>query len=266
MPTARDRRYEVTAVIPARMASTRFRGKPLARILDLPMIEHVRRRVLLAGVADRAVVATCDREIADVVEAMGGQVVMTRDTHERCTERVAEAIGSVTGDVIIMVQGDEPLLIPEAVARVVEPVLADDSLGCSNLLCRLVSEEDRENPDVVKAACDMTGNVMFFTRAGIPVARERGETPVFRQTGIIAFRRELLNKYATLPPTPLERAESIDMLRLVEHGIRIRGVVTSHNMIGVDWPKDVTAVEVELRENPEQRKLYEELRHVGAPA
>lgn len=256
----------VTAVIPARMASTRFAGKPLAKIMNLPMIEHVRRRVLLSELTNRAIVATCDGEIVEAVQAAGGQALMTSDSHERCTERVAEAMESLEGDIVVMVQGDEPLLVPDAITRVIEPLLADETLGCSNLLTTLASQQDRESQDVVKAACDTAGNVIYFTRAPIPVIRERVATPVYRQTGIIAFTRELLARYVALPPTPLERAESVDMLRLVEHGIRIAGVVTSHNMIGVDWPHDVTAVEAELRTNPEQRALHERIQHAGAQA
>ncbi|HUR91680.1 MAG TPA: 3-deoxy-manno-octulosonate cytidylyltransferase [Gemmatimonadaceae bacterium] len=266
MPRAGERARVVTAVIPARMASTRYAGKPLARIMDLPMIEHVRRRALLADVVDRAVVATCDSAIIDAVEGMGGEAVMTKASHERCTERVAEAIEHVRGEIIVMVQGDEPLLVPDAITRVVAPLLADASLGCSNLLCAFVDEKDRESPDVVKAACDRKGDIIYFTRAAIPIRREQVSTPVYRQTGIIAFTRELLQRYIALPPTPLERAESIDMLRLVEHGIRIAGVVTSYNMFGVDWPDDVAVVETELRSNPEQRALHERIQHAGARA
>lgn len=264
MRSAADLPRKVTVVIPARMASTRFAGKPLARIMDLPMIEHVRRRVLLSHLADRAVVATCDTAIVDAVEAMGGEALMTKDSHERCTERVAEAMDTLGGDIVVMVQGDEPLLLPDAITRVVEPLLADESLGCSNLLSTLASQKDRESPDVVKAACNDTGDIIYYTRAPIPVFREEVTAPVYRQTGIIAFTRNLLERYIALPATPLERAESIDMLRLVENGIRIAGVVTSYNMIGVDWPDDVGAVESELRTNPEQRALHERIQHAGA--
>jgi 3-deoxy-manno-octulosonate cytidylyltransferase (CMP-KDO synthetase) len=247
-----------TVVIPARMASSRYPGKPLERILDLPMVEHVRRRALLAeGVGD-VVVATCDRSIFDAVEAAGGRAVMTADTHERCTDRVEEAMRSRTADVVVMVQGDEPLLVPDAVVRVARPLLERGDVVCTNLLSPLESEADLANPNIVKAVCAQDGRIMFLSRAPIPFYRSRTEAPVYRQTGIMGFRAGLLRQYAALPETPFERAESIDMLRLLEHGLAIHGVVVDFPTIGVDRPEDVPVVESWLRQNPLQHSLYEQ--------
>ncbi len=247
----------ITAVIPARMASSRYPGKPLVSILGLPMVEHVRRRALLAVGVDHVVVATCDTSIRAAVEAAGGRVLMTRETHQRCTDRVEEAMHSLPGDIVAMVQGDEPLLIPEAVQQVTAPLVADPSLECVNLLSPLESDADRANPNIVKAICDQRGNLLYLTRAAVPCFRERGEVPVYRQTGIMAFRAAFLHRYSLMPETPLERAESVDMLRVLEHGVRIRGVVTNYVTVGVDWPSDVPLVERVLREDPAQRFLFE---------
>lgn len=246
----------ITVVIPARMASSRYPGKPLASIMGLPLIEHVRRRALLAEQADLVVVATCDIEIMDAVENAGGKAVMTKNTHERCTDRIEEAITHLTGDIIVMVQGDEPLLIPAAIADVAAPLLADPGVDIVNLLSPLESEEDYSNPNIVKAACNLKGDVMYFSRAAIPYFREKNKVPVYRQTGIMAFRREVLEKFSSLPETPLERTESIDMFRAIEHGLRIAGVVTNYATIGVDMPIDVGLVETVLQNDEQQKNLF----------
>ncbi|NHQ59235.1 3-deoxy-manno-octulosonate cytidylyltransferase [Chlorobium sp. BLA1] len=247
----------ITVIIPARMASSRYPGKPLERIMGLPMVEHVRRRALMAMGVDMVAVATCDASIKDVVEAYGGIAVMTRDTHERCTDRVEEAMQRLPGDIVAMVQGDEPLLIPDAITQVIQPLLDDSGLDVVNMLSPLESIEDYANPDIVKAVCDRRGNVIYLTRAPVPYFRKQEVVPVYRQTGIMAFRAKFLPQFSALPETALENAESIDMLRLIEHGICIRGVVVEYTTIGVDRPGDVTVVESLLVNNPVQRDLFE---------
>lgn len=245
-----------TVVIPARMASSRFPDKPLAAILGLPMIEHVRRRALLAPGVELVIVATCDESIRQAVEAYGGKAVMTKDTHERCTDRVEEAMQRLPGDVVVIVQGDEPLLLPESISQVSQPLLEDPTLNVVNLLSRLESSLDYDNPDIVKAVCDQQGKLIFLTRAAVPHFRTRVPVPVFRQTGIMAFRADFLSRFSALPETPLERAESVDILRVLEHGIRVAGVVTEQATIGVDRPADVATVEAALREDRQQRDLF----------
>jgi 3-deoxy-manno-octulosonate cytidylyltransferase (CMP-KDO synthetase) len=249
----------VIAVVPARMASSRFPGKPLTPILGLPMVEHVRRRAEMAAQVDDVVVATCDREIVQAVEQWGGVAVMTSDAHTRCTDRVAEAMIGRPGDIAIIVQGDEPLLRPDALDQVVAPLLADETLPCSNLLSPLASDADLDNPDIVKAVCNRAGRIMFLTRARVPYFRERVECPVFRQTGIIAFRTTFLREYSMMEETPLERAEAVDMLRVLEYGFPIAGVVTEYSTVGVDRPGDVDIVERQLGDDPLQRALLARL-------
>ena len=216
---------EVVAVVPARMASSRFPGKPLVNIAGLPMVEHVRRRATLARTVDEVIVATCDREIADVVHTADGVAVMTSDRHDRCTTRVAEAMEGRAGEVVVIVQGDEPLLLPHVIDLVAAPLLERPDVGCTNLLSPLASPADLDNPDIVKAVLDTHGFVMFLSRASIPFFRQQVACPVYRQTGIMALRADFLGEYIRLPETPFERAEAIDMLRLLEHGRPILGVV-----------------------------------------
>lgn len=254
----------ITVVIPARMASSRYPGKPLASILGLPMVEHVRRRSLLAKGVDLVAVATCDEAIKAAVEAFGGRAVMTKDTHERCTDRVEEAMQTLPGDIVAMVQGDEPLLNPEAISQVVQPLLDDPGLDVVNLLSPLESSADYANPNIVKAVCDRRGNVIYLTRAAVPHFRHVTDVPVYRQTGIMAFRAAFLPVFSSLAETALEVAESIDMLRLLEHGVRIRGVVAGYITIGVDRPSDVELVESVLRQDPAQRSLDARIRNAGS--
>ena len=249
----------IIAVVPARLESSRFPNKPLAPILGLPMVEHVRRRALLCDVLDDVYVATCDEAIKAVVERAGGKVVMTSHTHERCTERVEEAMRSLEADVVAIVQGDEPLLLPEAITRVVSPFLIDDALLCVNLVSAIESAGDFQNPNIVKAAVDQQGFIMFFSRGPIPYFRHRIACPVYRQTGIWGFRADFLRGYSTLPKSPFEQAESIDMLRIVEHGHRIFAVRVSHETVGVDHAEDVPQVERILRTDSVQMALHERI-------
>ena len=245
------------AIVPARMASTRFPGKPLVEIAGLPMIEHVRRRALLAEGIDDVVVATCDEEIAAAVIAAGGKSVMTADTHERSTERVAEAMEALDGDVVVVAQGDEPLLLPGDLELVASPFRERDGVESVTLLSPLEGKVDFDNPNIVKAVCDQSGHIMLYSRAPIPYFQKEGAGPVYRETGIRAFQSDFLQIYVNLPETPFERIEAVDMMRLREHGHQVIGVVTEGVTLGVDHPEEVERIERELRDDPLQRKLHE---------
>ena len=225
-------------------------------IAGMPLVEHVRRRALLAKGVNLVAVATCDEAIKSAVEKAGGRAVMTKDSHERCTDRVEEAMQSLPGDIVAMVQGDEPLLQPEAVSQVVQPLLDDPSLDIVNLLSPLESTEDYANPNIVKAVCNRRMDIIFLTRASVPYFRQQIAVPVYRQTGIMAFRAKFLPRFSALPETALERAESVDMLRAIEHGVRIAGVFAGYATIGVDRPSDVPLVESALQYDLIQRALH----------
>ena len=248
---------EVIAIIPARMGSTRFPGKPLANILGLPMVEHVRRRVALSPVFSQVLVATCDKEIFDAISREGGEVVMTADTHERCTDRVAEAALSIKADVIVNVQGDEPLVRPEVFEPLVAELREEPELVCSNLMSEIRDESEFINPNVVKTVFDLSRNAIYFSRLPIPHAVNSDDyhSKGYRQLGIIAFRSDFLQKFTVLPPTPLEQAESVDMLRAVEHGYKVRMVKTRAQMLGVDTPDDLNRA-IAMMENDDLLDSY----------
>lgn len=248
---------KTVAIIPARMASTRFPGKPLADILGLPMIEHVRRRVSLCRSIDETIVATCDREIFDVVVNNSGKAIMTANTHERCTDRIAEAAVSLKADIIVNVQGDEPMVRPEMLESLIEPLLNEQELACTNLMVEINNDEDFKSPNVVKTVCDLQRNAIYFSREPIPSLSKAGGL-VYRklkQLGIIAFRADFLRRFSILPPTPLEKVESVDMLRAVEHGYKVRMVLSPFQVFGVDTPVDLERVR-EMMKGDDLMNLY----------
>jgi len=240
------------AIIPARMAATRFPGKPLAEMLGIPMIEHIRRRVALSEMVSRTIVATCDREIYDVVRKYGGEAAMTSDKHVRCTDRIGEAALDLKADVVINVQGDEPLIHPDMLETLIEPLRHDSSLLCTNLLSEVNSEEEFHSSNDVKTVMDPRGNILYFSREPIPSARKAGGKHFrkLKQTGIIAFRKDFLDVFIRLPPTPLEEIESVDMLRALEHGYRIQGVITERSTVSVDTPEELNIAIDFLKKDP----------------
>lgn len=253
----------VAAVIPARMGASRFPGKPLAPISGMPMIEHVRRRVLLSEAMDEVIVATCDQEIFDVVVKYGGKAIMTRSDHERCTDRVDEACDSINADIVVQVQGDEPLFEPEVLADLVKPMLDDASVVCTNLITVIHDKADLDDVDIVKTALNENGGVMFFSRSPIPHIRVDNGCPMYRQTGVSAFSREFLRTFSQLAPTALEATESVDFLRILGHGYPIAGVVHDVVSQGVDRPEDIAKVEAQLASDSKQNELFKRIMNNG---
>jgi len=253
------KRKKVVAIIPARMAASRFPGKPLAKILDLPMIEHVRRRVCLSEVIDDVYVATCDQDIFDTVAKFGGKAIMTKDTHERCTDRVEEVVQNIDLDIAVVVQGDEPLFIPQVFCELVFPLLDDDAIPCTNLISTIRKKEDLVDVDIVKTVLDERGFIMYFSRAPIPHIRVHNDCPFYRQTGLSAFTKSFLHTYSSLPVTSLEMAESVDFLRILGHDYPIKGVVYESVTLGVDRPDDVRKIEAVLCEDEEQKEIYNKI-------
>jgi 3-deoxy-manno-octulosonate cytidylyltransferase (CMP-KDO synthetase) len=233
----------IIAVIPARFASTRFPGKPLADIDGRPMIEHVYRRAEASPVVSRVIVATEDARIAAAVADFGGNVMLTRADHPSGTDRLAEVVSTLSCDVVVNVQGDEPLLDPGAITEVVAP-FADPAVVMTTLYRRIDRPADLSDPNVVKIVVDRAGFALYFSRAPIPHARNprHGWPPLYRHIGVYGYRRTALMVLATLEPTPLERTEALEQLRALEHGIRIKAVETSYDSIGVDTPADLEEV------------------------
>ena len=239
---------KIIAIIPARMAATRFPGKPLANIMGLPMIEHVRRRVSLCELLDDVIVATCDEDIKEVVEKAGGKVLMTADSHERCTDRVAEAAASLDADIIINVQGDEPLVLPEMMEDAARPLKDSPEIDAANLVTQIFNDEEFNNSNAPKVVTNQMGDLLYISREPIPSNKKATTMDYLRlkQLGIIAFRSDFLQTFTKLEPTPLEQIESVDMMRAVEHGYQVRMVETKGLMIGVDVPGDIKRAETAL--------------------
>jgi 3-deoxy-manno-octulosonate cytidylyltransferase (CMP-KDO synthetase) len=247
----------VVAVIPARMESSRFPGKPLAKILDLPMVEMVRRRACLSDAIDEVFVATCNQEIIDVVEQCGGKAILTANTHERCTDRVEEAMQNIEGDIVVIVQGDEPLLDPVLLDVLIEPMARDNEIKCTNMLSIIQKEDDLSDIDIVKAVINRENFVMYYSRSPIPHMRVQNTCSLYRQTGLSAFTKSFLQRYSKLPATPLEVAESVDFLRILEHGHAILGVIYDQETVGVDRSGDIEKVERILNKDSHQWELYQ---------
>jgi 3-deoxy-manno-octulosonate cytidylyltransferase (CMP-KDO synthetase) len=239
----------IIAVIPARMGSSRFPGKPLAMIDGIPMLGHVYFRSRLNRRLDTVYIATCDEEIRRYALSIGAECVMTSPLHERASDRTAEAAAIIdkrsgrSGDVVVMIQGDEPMIHPDMIDEAIAPILADTSVRVVNLMAPL-DHDSAQDPNEIKVVCDRSGHALYFSRLPVPWRRDPTGVPLFKQVCVIPFRRGFLDTFAALEQTPLERAESIDMLRALEHGYRVRMVRTRYATRSVDTPDDLVAVSV----------------------
>ena len=244
---------KIVAIIPARMGSSRFPGKPLAPILGRPMIEHVYRRTMLCQAIEDVIIATCDTEIFETVEAFGGKAIMTSPTHERASDRVAEAAAELDADVIVMVQGDEPMTYPEMIEESLAPFLSNDpGITCVNLTAKIKSQKEFEDPNTIKVVMDRDGFALYMSREPIPTLHLQNfeRISAFKQVCIIPFTAAALQEFIQLDPTPLEVAESIDMMRFIEHGHKVKMLETSYSTHAVDNPADLKFVETLLSEDP----------------
>ena len=231
-------------MIPARYAASRLPGKPLAVIAGRPMIEHAYRRASAARGVAAVIVATDDDRVASAVAGFGGRWVMTRPDHASGTDRIAEVARGLSCDLIVNVQGDEPALAPSAIEQAIAPLAADASIVMGTLGSPLDDASDPQNPHVVKVLVDRQGFALYFSRAPVPYRREAGApgSAVLRHVGLYVYRREFLLTLASLPRTPLERAESLEQLRALEHGYRINVVETAYQAFSVDTPEDLERV------------------------
>ena len=232
------------AVIPARYASTRFPGKALADIAGRPMIQHVYGRAAAARHVDAVIVATDDQRIADAVTKFGGAVRMTRPDHLTGTDRLAEVAAELDCDLVVNVQGDEPLIEPDTIDAAIEPFGDDSALLMSTVCTPILNNDAAADPNVVKVVIDVRGFALYFSRSPIPYARGSIGTPIrpYKHLGLYVYRREFLHALAALEPTALERSESLEQLRVLENGFAIRVIETRHDSIGVDTPEDLERV------------------------
>ena len=235
-------------VIPARYASTRLPGKPLADICGKPMICRVWERARRAEKPERVIVATDDQRIYDAVRKDGGEARLTRADHPTGTDRLAEgAQAHAAVDLIVNVQGDEPLIEPSVIDELIALFEADENLQMATVMTRMEDEEEQKNPNNVKVVVDKLGYALYFSRSLLPYPRAAA-APVYKHIGIYAYRRDFLLHYARLAPTPLEKAESLEQLRALENGYGIRVLETASRFIGVDTPEDLALVNRLYRE------------------
>lgn len=247
----------IVGVIPARLSSSRLPNKPLADINGITMVGHVYFRSKLSNVLNEVYVATCDQEIVDYCDSIRAKAIMTDDTHERASDRTAEAILKIeetTGmevDIVVMIQGDEPMITPEMVDLAVNPVIENPDIHVTNLMGRILTVEEFEDPAEVKVVVDNRDNALYFSREPVP-SRKKGitEVPMFKQVCIIPFRKEFLMKYNQMEQTPLEVIESIDMNRIIENGIPVKMVRTDELTYSVDTQEDLETVRRKMLNDP----------------
>jgi 3-deoxy-manno-octulosonate cytidylyltransferase (CMP-KDO synthetase) len=249
----------IVAIIPARFGSTRLPGKPLSDIHGKPLVQHVHERVRRARGVDRVLVATDDERILAAVRGFGGEAVMTSPHHATGTDRLAEAAAATDADIVVNVQGDEPLLDPAFIEAALRPFADDAGLPMSTVSLPLRDVEEMMSPHVVKVVADASGHALYFSRAAIPHVRQGGDGRgaageavrrglARKHVGLYAYRRPDLLRFASLPPSPLEDAEGLEQLRALHHGMRIRVVeVDGEGGVAVDTPQDLERVRDLLR-------------------
>jgi 3-deoxy-manno-octulosonate cytidylyltransferase (CMP-KDO synthetase) len=244
---------KITAIIPARYASTRFEGKALADIKGKPMVRHVYERTAMAQLVSEVVVATDDERIATVVRAFGGRVVMTSKDHETGTDRLAEVAAGLDSEIVVNVQGDEPLIEPVMIDEAIRPLVEDPTIVMGTLKSRIRNLHDFLSPNVVKVVTDRNGFALFFSRSPLPNFRDKwndlkdeafnsGKLLCHKHVGLYVYRRNFLLQYARMAPSQLELSEKLEQLRVLENGYRIKVVETAYESIGVDTPGDLEKV------------------------
>jgi 3-deoxy-manno-octulosonate cytidylyltransferase (CMP-KDO synthetase) len=245
---------ETVAIIPARYASERLPGKPLADIAGKPMIRHVYERARRARLVHRVLVATDDQRILAAVQSFGGEAVMTPPTLQSGSDRIAHVARSLPdADIVVNVQGDEPLIEPDMIDEAILPLRRDAALVAGTVVRRISDEDDLRNPSIPKVVLDNDGFCLYFSRSAIPFLRDPGEREwiaagtFYKHIGLYVYRRGFLLTYAAMRRTPLEMLEKLEQLRILEHGYRIKAVITSHDSTPVDTAADLDKVRALVR-------------------
>ena len=240
---------KILAIIPARMGSSRFPGKPMEKINGKPMIGHVFEEVSRSEILEKVAVATCDKIIYDYIISIGGNAVMTGNHHERASDRCAEALLKLEDeydlkyDIVVMVQGDEPMTHPNMITEAVQPLIEDNNVKISNLIAKIDTVEEFEDRNCIKVVCDLDLNAIYFSREPIPTRSKEGSVSMNKQVCVIPFQRDFLIEYTEMEPTPLEISKSVDMIRVLEHGMKVKMVLTKYNTKAVDTKEDLQHVE-----------------------
>jgi 3-deoxy-manno-octulosonate cytidylyltransferase (CMP-KDO synthetase) len=239
---------KILGVIPARYASSRFPGKALAKVDSRTMLEHVYERVSLARYLGAVIIATDDQRIQEAAGKFGARVKMTREDHVSGTDRVAEVASAFEDfELIVNIQGDEPLIDPNAIDAAVLPLLEEPAIPMGTLKKRIEDPREIGDPNVVKVVTDRFENAIYFSRSAIPYSRDPDGLAHYKHIGLYVYRRKFLLRYSELPMGPLERAERLEQLRALENGFRIRVVETDYESFGVDTPADLERVRRMIR-------------------
>jgi len=233
---------KAVGIIPARYQSTRLPGKPLALILGKPMIWYVYQQAKKSRYLEEVIVATDDQRIVEAVESFGGKAVLTAREHRTGTDRLAQVAENMTAEIIVNIQGDEPLIQPEMIDQAIEPLLQDDTLVMATLKKKIDEQEDLHNPHLVKVVADKNNRALYFSRSLLPFPREETGQPVYKHVGLYVYRRDFLLAFSRMEPTPLEQTESLEQLRVLENGYPIYVVETPYSSQGVDTPEDLAKV------------------------
>jgi len=233
---------KILGVIPARLASSRFPGKVLAPIASKPMLQHVYERASRARYLTSTIIATDDERVFEAARSFGARVRMTLPDHPSGTDRVAEIASAESCDIVVNIQGDEPLIDPDAIDAAILPMTHDDDIQMATLKKRIVDPREIADPNVVKVITDLNGDAIYFSRLPIPYHRDAEPDVHYKHIGLYLYRRDFLLAYPTLPVGPLEQAERLEQLRALENGLKIRVVETDYESLGVDTPQDLERV------------------------
>lgn len=256
---------KISAVIPARYGSKRFEGKPLADILGKPMIQHVYEGVCQSKLIDQVIVATDDQRIMDTIKSFGGKGVLTSSEHLTGTDRVAEVARKLSSEIIVNVQGDEPLIKGHVIDQAIRPLMRDENLSMSSLMTKIEEVKNWLNPHIVKVVVDKNGFALYFSRSPIPFPRDlhidqleshpfgtKRPLPkrIFKHIGVYVFRRKFLLRFSKMKPTPLEKLEKLEQLRALENGYRIKLIAVDYEPLCVDTPEDLQKIRTFLSDTP----------------
>jgi 3-deoxy-manno-octulosonate cytidylyltransferase (CMP-KDO synthetase) len=233
------KRMKIIGIIPARYDSSRFLGKPLADINGKPMIQHVWERAGKSKLIDRIIIATDDKRIFDAVISFGGEAVMTSKRHKSGTDRIAEAAKNIKCDIVANIQGDEPFISYKNIDKAVQQLVNDKTLNVSTLAVKIKDEAEINDPNIVKVVIDSKGNALYFSRSRIPFNRNKGNVNYFKHIGLYVYRKSFLMKFVKMKQTRLEKAESLEQLRILENEEKIRVILTKIDSLSVDTPADL---------------------------
>ena len=235
---------KVIGVIPVRYHSSRFEGKALADIHGKPMIERVYRQAVKSLFVNKTIVATDDERIFQVVMKFGGEVVMTSADNKTGTDRIAESVINIETDLVVNIQGDEPLLSPEVIDSVIQPLLDDSKLQMATAASEIKNEQELDNPDIVKVTMDHQGYALYFSRSRIPYQAKNQEihSPSYKHLGLYSYRKDFLIRFTGLPQSSLEKAERLEQLRVLENGYKIKIIKVKYDGVGVDTKEDLEKV------------------------